>query len=120
MKDAIRGIVGKKITGVIVKEREARNPLSQVYIIFSDDTYYELYCPNSTICGIGGVDKGAERLKEGDGEIILEEYAGIPLRKDKRYEGAEHFHPKTGAPLLEPYTESKGNVRVVSKLFVKE
>ena len=41
MKDAIKGIVGKKIKGVVVKKSDGINdPKSQVFLLFDDDTYY--------------------------------------------------------------------------------
>jgi hypothetical protein len=58
MKDAIKEVVGKTVKGVIVTEGE-KGPHSQVFLVFSDNTYYELYTSNSmTISGAGGIDKG--------------------------------------------------------------
>jgi hypothetical protein len=57
MNNAIKLIVGKTIKGVIVKERCSGSPRSQVLIVFSDDTHYELYS-DATIQGIGGIDRG--------------------------------------------------------------
>ena len=55
MRDEIRQIIGKTISGVIVKKSD-RYPTSQVFLLFSDDTYYELY--GDHIKGSGGVDRG--------------------------------------------------------------
>lgn len=55
MKDEIRQILGKTISGVIVKKRE-EHPRSQVFLVFSDGTYYELH--GDHISGTGGVDRG--------------------------------------------------------------
>ncbi len=44
MRDDIKKIVGKQIKGVVVTEGES-DPRSQVFLIFSDETYYEFYSP---------------------------------------------------------------------------
>jgi hypothetical protein len=54
MKSQIREILGKKINGVVVKEGE-KAPQTQVFLLFSDGTYYEFY---GIINGTGGVDRG--------------------------------------------------------------
>lgn len=41
MNDAITNIVGKRTAGVIVKED--RDPSSQVFFLFDDQTHYEFY-----------------------------------------------------------------------------
>lgn len=56
LKDAIKKVIGKTIKGVIVTEG-AKAPQSQVFFVFSDNTYYELYC-SMKISGAGGIDKG--------------------------------------------------------------
>jgi hypothetical protein len=63
IKSEVRQIVGKTITGVIVKE--GTGPRSQLFLTFSDGTYYEFYCGDSAISCTGGVDRGgvAEVLK---------------------------------------------------------
>lgn len=64
MKDEIKQIIGKTISGVIVKEMEGGQPTSQVFLLFSDNTSYEFYS-YSTICGAGGVDPGgAEAVRQ--------------------------------------------------------
>jgi hypothetical protein len=42
MKSYIEEIVGKTIAGVIVTEGE-REPRQQVFLVFTDDTHFELY-----------------------------------------------------------------------------
>ncbi len=44
MRDDLQNIVGKQIKGVVVTEGES-DPRSQVFLIFSDETYYEFYSP---------------------------------------------------------------------------
>ena len=51
MNTAIRDIVGKQIERV-VKEAD-RSPTSQVFLVFNDGTYYELYCCDGVIKGAG-------------------------------------------------------------------
>ena len=65
MKGAVKDIVGKKITGVVVREATWRSPpQTQLFLIFSDGTYYEFYS-DSNITGTGGVDKGGiEEVKK--------------------------------------------------------
>jgi len=57
MKDGIKEILGKTITGIIAKERTGV-PQSQVFLVFSDNTYFELYCTDSVISGTGGLWEG--------------------------------------------------------------
>ncbi len=48
MKDGIKEILGKTITGVVVKARDGV-PRSQVFLLCSDNTYFELYCHDADI-----------------------------------------------------------------------
>ena len=58
MKDGIKEIIGKTISGIVVKDC-GRPPRSQVHLIFDDCTYFELYTSDTeTIKGAGGVDRG--------------------------------------------------------------
>ncbi len=65
IKDGIKDIVGKKIKGVVVKESYSlnRSPRSQVFLLFSDDTYYEFYTERDWIDSIS-------RIREGDLESV--------------------------------------------------
>jgi hypothetical protein len=74
MKDGIKDIIGKQITGVVVTERKNSNPRSQVYLVFSDDTSFELYSFQS-ILGAGGIDKGAPKVNNNGSTIVLEAYS---------------------------------------------
>jgi hypothetical protein len=58
MKDGILHIVGKTIDAVVVATNE-RSPLRQVFLTFTDGTYFELY--GDSLSGVGG-------LKQGDAE----------------------------------------------------
>lgn len=66
MKPAVKNIIGKEITGVFVREASSwqYRPQTQLFLIFSDGTYYEFYS-DSNITGAGGVDKGGiEEVKK--------------------------------------------------------
>jgi hypothetical protein len=78
MKDAIREILGKTISGVVVKRHPDGYPSSQVFLLFDDDTHYELYTSKEKIKGIGGVDPGGKDKvlayrREGI-EVVFEAY----------------------------------------------
>ena len=47
LKDGLPQVLGKRICGAVVKEGD-RLPRMQVFLIFDDDTYYEVYT-DSTI-----------------------------------------------------------------------
>ena len=55
MKDEVRQVLGRTISGVIVKDRD-KHPKSQVFLLFTDGTYYEFY--GDYISGTGGVNRG--------------------------------------------------------------
>ncbi len=57
MTTAVYGILGKTIKAVIVKVRDG-TPRTQLFLIFSDDTYYEFYGDGNWVCATGGVDSG--------------------------------------------------------------
>jgi hypothetical protein len=78
MKDGIRNIVGKTISGVVVKEAD-RLPRSQIYLLFSDGTYFEIYSGSGDMSGAGGVDVGGieevRRYMSATHRIVIEEPA---------------------------------------------
>lgn len=81
MKNAIRQILGKTISGVIVKRNSQGNPSSQVFLLFDDDTHYELYADGADISGAGGVDAGGRDKvlsigREGS-EVIFDAHLGM-------------------------------------------
>ncbi|MBE7465576.1 MAG: hypothetical protein HS116_19030 [Planctomycetes bacterium] len=77
MKHAIAEILGKTVSGVVVKEN-GRPPHTQVFLMFRDGTHYELYGEYFT--GAGGVDRGtAEEIKskgQPGGKIVFEVHEG--------------------------------------------
>lgn len=55
MKGAFEKILGKRIRGVVVKEGSG-SPPNQIFLLFSDNTYFEIY--GDIMSGTTGVDKG--------------------------------------------------------------
>lgn len=55
MKDGLRQVVGKTISGVLVAD-VANSSRRQVFLVFDDDTHFELW--GHEIDGTGGVDPG--------------------------------------------------------------
>lgn len=62
MKGAFHQLSGKTIKSVIVSENKFP-PRSQVFLIFDDNTYYEIY--GDIISGAGRVDTGGEQTVTG-------------------------------------------------------
>jgi hypothetical protein len=58
MKDGVREIIGKTIVSVVVAE-SARSPSTQMFLAFSDGTYFEIW--GDTFTGAGGLDQGAAK-----------------------------------------------------------
>jgi len=59
MKDGIKAVVGKQISRVIVSENsEEGSPRTQIFLVFDDGTYYEIYGNNLHLTG--GVVTGDE------------------------------------------------------------
>ena len=57
MRESIKEILGKTITGIVVAE-SPRTPEMQVFMLFSDDTYFELFGVGNGFTCAGGVDPG--------------------------------------------------------------
>ena len=55
IRDGIRGIVGKRIEAVVAKS--GSKPDWQVFLVFDDGTYYELYGVG-TVIGCHALDRG--------------------------------------------------------------
>ncbi|HWE42942.1 MAG TPA: hypothetical protein VG432_10570 [Gemmatimonadaceae bacterium] len=56
-KPAVADIIGKTIEHIVVKEGD-RQPRSQVFLVFTDGSYYEFYSATGAIVGAGGLDVG--------------------------------------------------------------
>ena len=81
LKEGLPRLLGKRICGVVVKEGD-RLPRMQVFLIFDDDTYYEIYT-DSTIYGTGGIDRGGiEQVRQymPQQEIVFECHAETPYK----------------------------------------
>jgi hypothetical protein len=79
MAAAAPGIVGKTIAHVVVKKRPAQ-PRSQLFLVFTDGTYYEFFCPDGDLEGSSAIDHGTlddVRRYQGDRWIVLQ--ASAPL-----------------------------------------
>lgn len=73
--DVAPQLLGKRIAGVVVKERSGP-PRFQLFLVFDDDTYYELYS-NESVSGAGGIDRGgvAEVLNYmSDSRVVLKTF----------------------------------------------
>lgn len=60
MKDAIREIIGKTITGIVTATND-RSPQTRLFLGFADGTYFEFW--GEFTCS-GGVDKGDIKAAE--------------------------------------------------------
>ena len=56
MKDGIGQILGRTVSGVIIAKNERRSPRYQLFLTFSDGTYFEIW-GDSVACA-GGIDRG--------------------------------------------------------------
>lgn len=61
MKDGIRQTIGKRISGVIIAQNN-REPRTQIFLTFDDDTYFEIY--GNTFTGTNRIDKGSMEMLE--------------------------------------------------------
>lgn len=69
MKDGAKEILGKTITGVVIKAG-GMPPKSQLFLVFSDGTYYEFYCDRDHIHPTGGLWRGdIEDVRRYMGEV---------------------------------------------------
>ena len=78
MKRGVKQIIGKRIQGVVAKKRTIQ-PYSQLFLVFSDGTYFEFYTYLDQICATGNLCRGGlEEVREYMGEeyVILEAFGG--------------------------------------------
>ena len=64
-------ILGKTITGVVVKEHAGGSPRSQVFLVFSDGTHYEFYSFDEIFPIKGIRDCGIDWIKSFDEDKIV-------------------------------------------------
>lgn len=71
MKDTIRQIIGKRIQCVIVNERNDTLLRQQMFLVFDDGTYFELYGHISPGSGLdsGGEAAALKYARKADGRI---------------------------------------------------
>jgi hypothetical protein len=82
MGAAAPDIVGKTISAIVLKRRPQR-PVGQLFLVFTDGTYYEFFSSCDDINGASGIHTGgleAARRYGGDQWIVLE--AAQPLTPD--------------------------------------
>jgi hypothetical protein len=51
MKNGIRQIIGKSVSGVVLAENDERSPRTQLFLTFSDGTYLEIWGDEFTYAG---------------------------------------------------------------------
>jgi hypothetical protein len=74
MKEGVKEIVGKRVIGIVVAENKLRDPKNQLFLLFGDNSYFELY--GAQFRGAGGLDDGGvntitECVKEAGGVVKL-------------------------------------------------
>lgn len=57
MKDGLKQTIGKQIVEVVVAAKNSGEPRNQVFLIFSDGTYFEFWGHHFSCAG--GVDRGS-------------------------------------------------------------
>ncbi len=79
MADAAPGIIGKTIAHVVVKKRLDR-PVGQVFLVFTDGTYYEFYSTGDDITGTSAIDVGGlDEVRRYGGEASIVMQASAPV-----------------------------------------
>jgi len=77
IKNELAGIVGKTLAGVIVKSCPTP-PRSQLFLMFTDGTYYEIYAAEG-LSTAGGVDRGGRKevldYMSGTTHVVFEAWA---------------------------------------------
>lgn len=80
MKDGAQEILGKTISGVVIKRGKGRPPASQLFITFTDGTYFEFYS-DGLIVPSGGVDAGTlDNVRKYLSEITEVVFEAYPRR----------------------------------------
>lgn len=77
MNDHIKEIVGRTIKGVVVKESSKDSPRMQIFLIFSDGYYFEIYNSHGQLTWTKGLNQGGlpevRNYLPDVGDIVLEE-----------------------------------------------
>lgn len=78
MKDGAQEILGRTISGVVIKSGSGREPTSQLFLVFSDGSYFEFYSGSGHIHPTGGVSPGGidevRRYMDRATEVVFETY----------------------------------------------
>ena len=87
MKPGVKKLIGKRIKGVVAKKRR-ESPQYQIFLIFSDNSYYEFYTSNCSneIFTISGLQKGGlKKVREymGQENVVFEAFDDS-IRETKR------------------------------------
>lgn len=91
LKDSLPQLLGKRICGAVIKEGDCM-PRMQVFLVFDDDTYYEIYA-DSMIYGAGGIDNGGiENVRQymPEKSIVYECHAELPYKNLGLFEGEDN------------------------------
>ncbi len=95
----VKKIVGKRIKGVVLKKLPKR-PHSQLFLIFSDGTYFEFYTDGDQICATSAPYKGG--LQEARGypgkEHVVLEYHDDDIRESAILTSLTRFKAKLKTP----------------------
>ncbi len=85
IKRSIESIVGKTITGVVVKRRkseEISNITNQIMLVFSDNTYYEIWENTyDAISSAGRVFPGGIEAARNYGSDVMEIIIDVHMNK---------------------------------------
>ena len=77
MNDHIREIVGRTIKGVVVKESSEDSPSMQIFLVFSDGYYFEIYNSYGQLAWTKGLNTGGMPEVRG----CLSEVCGVVLEE---------------------------------------
>lgn len=59
IKDEVEQIIGRRISGVVIKRaKEGGHPTNQLFLLFDDGHYYEFYTTGCSISTTAGVSRG--------------------------------------------------------------
>jgi hypothetical protein len=76
LREGISEIVGKRITGLVAK-KQGKTPRTQLFLMFDDDTYIELYGTETgeiqwyRSCDVGGLQEVESYVAKGYSPIAL-------------------------------------------------
>lgn len=107
MKDVgIHQIVGRTVKSIIINEGLPKSPYNQVFLAFTDNTYFEIY---GHIGLAGGVDKGgeqaakqyAEKFNAPTRKVLAFGLSG-QITRENALDAARRYHALTTQPDVVP------------------